>query len=148
MTKNNNLDSSSIKNKTLLTFSGSEFLKGFLVQNHDTCFVTALDTFGNCQRPVFSLGVSQHGHKITNLWIGRRSCKRIMEEKTLLSHKLCAFRCLLSRPHLRSLNQLKYFSEKLILSQKLHYFRAGEPFLTLFFISIALHCLLPSQILC
>ena len=26
-----------------------------------------LDTLGNCQRPVFSLGVSQHMHKITNL---------------------------------------------------------------------------------
>ena len=25
-------------------------------------------TFGNCQRPVFSLGVSHHNHKITNLW--------------------------------------------------------------------------------
>ena len=25
-------------------------------------------TIGNCQRPVFSLGVSQHIHKITNLW--------------------------------------------------------------------------------
>ena len=24
--------------------------------------------FGNCHRPVFSLGVSQHMHKITNLW--------------------------------------------------------------------------------
>ena len=28
----------------------------------------ALKTFGNCHRPVFSLGVSQHKHKITNLW--------------------------------------------------------------------------------
>ena len=27
----------------------------------------ALDTFSSCQRPVFSLGVSQHMHKITNL---------------------------------------------------------------------------------
>ena len=29
-----------------------------------------LDTFGNCQRPIFSLGVSQHNfmHSITNLW--------------------------------------------------------------------------------
>ena len=27
----------------------------------------ALNTFGNCQRPVFSLGVSQNLHKITNL---------------------------------------------------------------------------------
>ena len=26
-----------------------------------------LDTIGNCQRPVFSLSVSQHMHKITNL---------------------------------------------------------------------------------
>ena len=25
-------------------------------------------TIGNCQRPVFSLGVSQNMHKITNLW--------------------------------------------------------------------------------
>ena len=27
-----------------------------------------LDTFGNCQRPVILLGVSQRMHKITNLW--------------------------------------------------------------------------------
>jgi hypothetical protein len=27
-----------------------------------------LDTIGNCQRPVFSLRVSQHMHKTTNLW--------------------------------------------------------------------------------
>ena len=26
-----------------------------------------LDTIGNCQRPVFSIGVSEHTHKITNL---------------------------------------------------------------------------------
>ena len=26
-----------------------------------------LDTIGNCQRPLFSLGVSKHMHKITNL---------------------------------------------------------------------------------
>ena len=26
-----------------------------------------LDTIGNCQRPVFSLAISQHMHKITNL---------------------------------------------------------------------------------
>ena len=28
-----------------------------------------LDTIGNCQRPVFSLCVSQHMHKVTNLRI-------------------------------------------------------------------------------
>ena len=45
----------------------------------------ALDTFGSCQRPVFSLCVSQHNasNKKTceNLnSFGRRSCKRIMED--------------------------------------------------------------------
>ena len=28
----------------------------------------AVDTIGNCQRLVFTIGVSQHMHKITNLW--------------------------------------------------------------------------------
>ena len=47
----------------------------------------ALDALGNCQRPVFSLGVSQHEWSIKqqiceNLGsVGYRSCKRIMTEK-------------------------------------------------------------------
>ena len=28
----------------------------------------ALNTFGSCQRQVFSLGISQYMHKVTNLW--------------------------------------------------------------------------------
>ena len=32
-----------------------------------TLFLVAMDTFGNCQRPVSSLCVSQQMHKITNL---------------------------------------------------------------------------------
>ena len=32
-----------------------------------------LDTIGNCQRPFFSLDVSQHMHKITNLSIDHRT---------------------------------------------------------------------------
>ena len=31
-------------------------------------FLKTLDTIGNCQKPVFSLGVSQHMHEISNLW--------------------------------------------------------------------------------
>ena len=31
-------------------------------------WLKTLDNIGNCQRPVFLLGVSQHMHKITNLW--------------------------------------------------------------------------------
>ena len=30
-------------------------------------YLKTVDNFGNCQRPVFSLGISQHMHKITNL---------------------------------------------------------------------------------
>ena len=53
----------------------------------DKCYLKALYTFGNYQRPVFSLGVSKHKHKRTaceNVGsIGHRTC-----EKT----NLCAFR--------------------------------------------------------
>ena len=42
--------------KKYLIFSGSVVAKR----------LKALNLFGNCQRPVFSLNVSQHMHKITN----------------------------------------------------------------------------------
>ena len=58
-------------------------------------WLKTLDTFSNCQRPVFALGVSQHKITFENLnSIGHRSCEIIMEEKTPLSNKVCAFRCL------------------------------------------------------
>ena len=39
--------------------------------------------------------------------IGRRNCERIMQEKTPLSYKLCAFRCHKTRHQLRSQIQIK-----------------------------------------
>ena len=52
-----------------------------------------MDTIGNCQRPVFSLGVSQHMHKITNREnlnsIGRQSCEITMKEKNTLVTRSC-----------------------------------------------------------
>ena len=57
-----------------------------------------LDTIGSCRRPVFSLGVSQHMHKITkreNLSLtGCRGCEIIMKEKTLLSYEVVCCRIL------------------------------------------------------
>ena len=54
--------------------------------------------FGNCQRPVFSLGVSHHKHKLTILWkFGLNQSSKLQENnewKAHLLHKLCAFRCL------------------------------------------------------
>ena len=32
------------------------------------CVLKTVDTIGNCQRLAFTVGVSQHMHKITNLW--------------------------------------------------------------------------------
>ena len=54
-----------------------------------------VDTVGNCQRLVFTVGVSQHMHKITNLWKFElnRSLKLrdIMKEKTPMSHEVVCF---------------------------------------------------------
>ena len=54
-----------------------------------------VDTFGNCQRAVFSLGVSQHMHKITRVWkfeLNRSSSLRENNERKKPCHtKLCAF---------------------------------------------------------
>ena len=73
------------------------------------CLLKALTKFGNCQRPVFSLGESQLAYNnkpvktLTQLVvIAREEWKK----KTPLSHKLCAFRCLNLRPQLRSRTQI------------------------------------------
>ena len=51
-----------------------------------------LDTIGNCQRPVFSLCVSQHMHKIINLWKFELNWSWKLpdnnERKTPLSHEV------------------------------------------------------------
>ena len=85
----------------------------------------AVDTIGNCKRLAFTVGVSQHMHKITNLWkfeLNRSSNLR----------ELCAFRWLISRPqvlNLRSRNQISgeitSFSKTMALQR--------EPFLTMFY---------------
>ena len=82
-------------------------------------------TIVNCQRPVFSLGVSQHMHKITceNLSsIGRRSCEITMKEKHPYHTKLCAFRCLIAIPQILNLRSRNQIGEKLLLSRKLQHF--------------------------
>ena len=74
----------------------SNFVWGFLSYfgkiPSKRCLKT-VDTIGNCQRLVFTVGVSQHMHKIINLWklssIGRRSCEIIMKEKNTLVTRNC-----------------------------------------------------------
>ena len=93
--------------------------------------VKAMDTIGNCQRPVFSLGVSQHMHKMTNLWkfeLNRSSKLRDNNErkKHPCDTKLCAFRCLISRPQNLSLRSRNQIHGKLLLSRKLRHFRGSR----------------------
>ena len=75
---------------------------------------------------------SQHMHRITNLCkFGLNWSTKLQdnnERKTPLLH-LCAFRCLILRP------------------QKLRYFR-GSQFSHSFILSTALHCSIPSKVLC
>ena len=57
-------------------------------------------TISNCQRPVFSLGASQHMHNITSLWkfeLNWSSKLRdtLWKKKPHCHTKLCAFRCLI-----------------------------------------------------
>ena len=74
-----------------------------------------LDTIGNCQRPVFTRGVSQHMHKITNLWKFELNwSSKLRDNNERKKHhchtKLCAFRWLISRPlilNLSSWNQIR-----------------------------------------
>ena len=115
--------------------------------------LTTLDTIGNCQRPVLSPGVSQHMHKITNLykfeldWSSELRDITMKEEKHPCHTKLCAFRCLISRPQILNLRSQNQIRGKLLLSRKLRYFR-GSHFLQCFILSTSPHYLLPSKVLC
>ena len=75
--------------------------------------VYSLDTIGNCLRPLFSLGVSQHMHNITNLWrfeLNRLSKQRDNNLKNTLATRSCVLSdAWFSRPqilNLRSRNQI------------------------------------------
>ena len=92
----------------------------------------SLGTFCNCQWTVFSLGVSQHMHKITNLWKfelnSHRSCEIIIGE---MSHKVVCFQLLdfgasksnseVSNPNSNNISVKNYFFlEKYVTSEEAH----------------------------
>ena len=89
-----------------------------------------VDTIGNCQRLVFTVGVSQHKHKITNLWkfeLNRSS--NLWDNNERKKHhchtKLCAFWCLISGPQILNLRSRNQIRGKLLLSRKLRHFRGS-----------------------
>ena len=90
-----------------------------------------VDAIGKCQRLAFTDGVSQHMHKITNLWkfeLNRSSKLRDNNErkKHPCHTELCAFRWLISRPLVLNLSAQNQIRGKLFLSRKLRHFRGSR----------------------
>ena len=117
-----------------------------------TGVLKAVDTIGDCQRLAFTVGVSQHMHKITNLWkfeLNRSSNIRDNNErrKHPCHTKLCAFRWLISRPQVLNVRSLNQIRGKLLLSPKLWHFR-GSCFSQCFIPPTSPHYLSPRKVLC
>ena len=135
-----------LRNKTVFTLSQIPWLTQFT-------YLKTLDTIGYCQRPLFSLGVSQHIQKITNLckfelnWSSE--LRDNYERKKHPCHtKLCAFICMPDFETSSSkLEVSKQIRGKLLLSQKLRHFR-GSRFSQCFIPSTSPHYSLPSEVLC
>ena len=109
----------------------------FLCQLDEWYLLKTLDTIGNCQRPVFSLAVSQHMHTCTNnkpvkIWAQSViSYEIIMREKNTLVTvciKIIDFETTNSKSEVSKFE----IHRKILLSRKLRYFR-GSRFLTLFY---------------
>ena len=101
----------------------------------------ALDTFDICQRPVFSHGAFELNWSL--------KLRENNERKNTLVTQVMCFQMLqiFLRLQLRSWIPFIYYSEKLLLSQKLCYFR-GSGFSQCFILPTTLHCWLPSKFLC
>ena len=117
-----------VSNQSVLHYNNSVFFTGLYS-------LKTVDTICNCQRPVFwlfSLGVSQNTHKITNLWKFRSMyywSSKLRENDGRKS----ALSCVLSDAWFRVLKiKFKHFSARLLLSQKVLYFR-GSCLLIMFY---------------
>ena len=115
----------------------------FISKQVETCLIKGtVDIFGSCRRPVVSLLVFQHYAQKLVVKVPRNPGTK---------HS-CRTSCVLSdafnlRPRLSSRIKFKYFSGKLLLPQRLRYFR-GSRFSQCFILSTALHRSLPSKFLC
>ena len=88
------------------------------------CPLKTVNTIGNCQRLVFKVRVSQHMHKITNLWtfeLNRSSNLRDNNErkKRPCHTKLCAFWCLISKLQILNSWKITSFSKTTSLQREL-----------------------------
>jgi hypothetical protein len=110
----------------------------------------AVDTISNCQRLAFTVGVSQHMHKITNLWKFELNWSlKLRDNNERKKHpchtKLCTLRWLTPQVlNPRSPNQI---CGKLLLSQKLWHLR-GSCFSQCCIPSTSPHYSSPRKVLC
>ena len=105
------------------------YLKQFYLKNSLKCLLKTVDTIGNCQRQVFSLGVSQHMHKITNLWKfelnwslklrDNNERKNTLVMKMKLCHEVVCFKILGFGTQILNLRSQNQIHGKLLLSRKL-----------------------------
>ena len=96
-----------------------------------------LDTIGNCQRPIFSFGVSQHMHKIRILWkLELKRSPKLWDINEIKKHpchtKLCALRWLISRAQIQNVLSWNQFCVKILFFSKTTLLQR-EPFLTMFY---------------
>ena len=119
-----------------------------LAINFKASSLKPLDTIGNYQRQVFSLGVSQHMHKITNPCNFEYNWSSKFREnnglkKTPLSHKLCPFRCLEFETSTEvSYSIRNYFFLKNYITSE------GALSPNVLYTITSSHCSLPSKFLC
>ena len=128
-------------NSSVLWWKQGNYIEPYISSNEQQHQNKTLDTFGNCQRPIFSLSVSQQMHEPVKIWA------QLVERKTPRHTKLCAFICLISRPQnlilttevsKSNLWKITSFSKTTLLQR--------EPFLTMFLTTP--HYSLPSEVLC
>ena len=98
---------------------------------HRTSFyLKIVDTIGNCQRPVFSLGVSNHTHvhKINKFELNSSLKLRDNngEKNTLVDTWSCVLSDARFRDHILNLRSRNQIRGKLLLSRKLSYFRGNR----------------------
>ena len=123
-----------------------------MVQPDASAGLKTVDTIGNCHRLDFTVGVSQHMHKITNLWkfeLNRSSKLRDNNErrKHPCHTKLCAFRYLISRPQVLNPRPWNQIRGKVPPSRKLWHFR-GSCFSQCFIPPTSPHYSSPRKVLC
>ena len=108
-----------------------------------SCIKDAWTLMVNCQKPVFSLGVSQQVHKITNLWkveLNRSSMLLNKRKKNTLVTRSCVlsdawFRDLHSKSEVSISNPWK-----ILFSRKLRYFRGAVSHNVLYYQQLLITC--------